>query len=173
MELFTIEGQQLTPTAFALADGILGKLWEEDKSPKKEDALSFFKYIYLSKDPRSQYYGFQDQEARAIQSVWGEKKKIPGNVKKAADYYYDLVTNGDPLYRMFEAAKIGLYKVEEYFKNVDFSADDAPRISDLTRALKDVSDLVTAFDSLDQRVKQKTYESRKTRASRAVGRYEE
>lgn len=175
INIFELRNGKITITEATLTVASLRDVWESDKSVKKGAAMDVFHYIYHMYDPRSPYSGYadEDREASIRKNELKTKLRIGKQVKLAIDDYRRLLDEADPIFRLFKGAKHAVYKLETYFSEVDPSKEGF-KVSDLTRALKDIGDLIKSYTALEEQVVEKAaISSTKTRGSREINPYEQ
>lgn len=122
------------------------KIWEEDRSQAKKTATDKLKFIWFYCDWESPYYKNYPEDIRgkmiALDVLKEKDYKTPKDVLQAIDKYKELYTT--PEMRLIEGAQIAIFKMENFYKNVNFDEDDIKKVSDaiiampkMVQALKD------------------------------------
>lgn len=130
----------------ALTISPFDKIWEDDKTQAKKSAIEKLKFVWFYCDWESPYYKNYAEDTRAKMialDVLKEKSyKIPSDVHQAISKYVELYTT--PEMRLVDAAQIAVFKMEQFYKNVNFQEDDIKKVSDsiiampkLVQAIKD------------------------------------
>jgi hypothetical protein len=106
------------------------EIWEKDRSKNKEKATKDITYIWFYSDFDSPYFEYESSERTAliIDQVLQDKEYKPSPlVLKAIERYQEL--NTSPSMRLLESAYSAIFKMQDYFNNVDFSEDDVDKVS--------------------------------------------
>lgn len=172
--IFEVRNGKLTLTEDALSYKALRAIWDDDSSDKKEKAMDAFYYIYHTLDPRSGYAGMKEEHRE--ESV--KRNELRAGFKKTKlieagyQFYKMMIYDADPIFPLVQAAKGAVYKLEQYYNNVD-PHDEKFKITDLTKTLKDMSGLIKSYQELEVQVTEKAkVATTRTRANREINPFE-
>ena len=175
MKLLNYDNFELKVSEEALLIRPIRKLWNQDRSEKKEKFFQQMSYLYFMVDPRSTYSYLLDKEARKQAII--EQEGLPANFKpsellqEAMDIYAKhTITISQGLLR---DSMVAANKVSEFLRTVDLNAVDdkgRPRyqVSTITAALKNVDGIITTIQSLTKKVEQEITEQNKNKGSQAL-----
>lgn len=123
VNLFKYQNNDVTITPEALGISPFKEIWKRDRNRNKRKALAELMYIYHLCDFRSHYKSFNDtdRERKAKEDVLGEYK-VDGLVKEGINKYKELSTTRSMM--LLDDANVGVDKLREYFKDVDFLQQD-------------------------------------------------
>jgi hypothetical protein len=172
MRLIQIENFELQVTPEALLVKPIRRLWNADRSAKKEVFYQQMSYMYHMVDPRSGYSYITNEEERREAII--EQEGLPSDFKPnqyledAMKIYKKLTTTMSQ--ELLNAALIGAAKVSEFLKEVDLNDEDDKgrpkyQVSSITAALKNVEGIVTSLQNLQKKVDTEIQESSKARGS--------
>lgn len=156
IKLFTYEGYKFTisPEAFALAP--FRKIWNRDRSEKKEQAYMELGYIYFFCDPRSDYMYHVDETDRndAIKEGEGLPKswKPDRIIQEAIDFYLSFKTVSMFL---LEDTRLLANKLRMYLRDIDLNeTDDKGKpihtLNTVTSTIKQIPELLSSLDKAEK-----------------------
>jgi len=123
--LLEIKNGLLTISPEALMIKEFKKIWNRDRSNKKDKALKELAYIYHVTDYQSVYRNFHidTRESKIILDIFDDRQWKPDNeIHEALNKYMDLQTTLSM--QLLNDVELGLTKLRDYFKDVDFADDD-------------------------------------------------
>ena len=138
MQLFQINEQykiDIDPVAYTLIP--FKKIWDRDKSKDKSKARKELAFIYFSIDYKSDFYNIPEVEQREIEvikHIFEKEEWSPDKVIKEAQEFYKERQKTFSLV-LLENALLGLGKLSEYFRTIDFTEYDPKKFADTVRQL--------------------------------------
>ena len=175
MKLIKLEEFQIKLSDEALLIRPIRRLFNQDRSEKKEKFYQQLSYLYFMVDPRSTYAYLLDEEERkqAIIDQEGLDPNFkPSELLKEAMEIYKKHTI-TPSQMLLESALISAEKVSKFLRDVDlYEEDDKGRpkyqVSQITTALKNVEGIVTSLQNLQKKVDQEVNEQGKARGTQEL-----
>ena len=175
MKLIKVENYSLSISDEALLVKPIRKLWNQDRSEKKERFYQQMSFLYFFTDPRSSYAYMLDDEERkqAIVEQEGlEPDFQPSPLLKEAMEVYKKHTI-TPSQRLLENALISADKVGQFLRDVDLTEKDDKgkplyQVSAITAALKNVEGIVTSLQNIQRKVEQEISEQGKARGTQEL-----
>ena len=126
MKLFAYKDFQVTISEEALILKPFKKLWERDRSKKKEKAQQELGFIYFYCDPRSDYMFIVDEELRKEKIIEQEGLpktwKIDKDVQAAIDLYKYLTQSTASL--LLADTRVAVEKLREMLISIDLNEKD-------------------------------------------------
>lgn len=184
MELFIVENNIVRPTAEALLLEPFNAIWENDETPKKDIALKKFAYVefmcsYKKSNP---FVGYTDETLRSqkiLEAINMDNTLLDEKaIVDAMKLYITLQEEASPSLRFYKSAVEASEKMIEFFENFDLMAVNSRtgnllyKPADITRALKDVNEILKTMTSLKEKVYQELYEDSKAKGGREVNYFE-
>lgn len=149
-------------------------IWNRDKSKGKEHANQELAYVYHTTDFQSIYRHFHSstREAKIRLDIFGDRKWEPDEiVVEAQKKYRDLQTTLSM--QLLNEAEKGLEKLQDYFRDVDFSEDDEGKSAkNFIANVKQLGELVKGMKSLREEVEKELVDQMQLRGGSSVGRRE-
>ena len=158
------------------------------KQYPKEDAITIFSYIFFSysHSKKNIFLGYSEQERplKVISSLSGsdetlEMLKNPTElIINAAKRLIQSEDEASPSMAYYKSALVAAQKMQDFFNTFDIRQKNlktgAPfyKPSDITRALKETSDVLRTLQSLREKVEQESFEESRARKQRKVNRFE-
>jgi len=165
MKLIEISNYELKVADEALLQRPIRRLWNADRSQRKESFYQQISYLYNMVDPRSPYSYILDMEERSQTII--KEEALPENFRpseflvEAMRWYreHTITISQKLLNDCLAAAK----KVGEFLRDVDLSEEDDKgkpkyQVSNITAALKNVEGIVTTLQNLQRKVDQELKE---------------
>jgi len=150
------------------------KVWMRDRSQKKERALKELAYIYHSNDYQSLYrsYHIDEREPKILRGVMDDPNWRPDvEIILAAEKYRELQTTLSM--QLLEDVELGLAKLRDYFKDVDFADDDnGVAAKNFIANVKAMGDLVKGMKSLKDEVEKELVDNMQLRGRSEIGQRE-
>lgn len=179
MKLFKFEGYKITIAPEALALVPFKKIWNRDKTIKKEKAIAELSYIYFMADPRSDYQYIVDDESRKESIKEGEG--LPKNwepdtlVLKALEFYKTFKPTSALL---LEDTRVAVDKLRTLLKEIDLGAlDDKGKpiytLNTITATIKQIPSLVKDLNDAEAAIAKEIAQSNKVRGSQEKSMYED
>lgn len=176
MKLIRYEDYELKLADEAFLVRPFRKLFNQDRSEKKEQFWRQMSYLYFMVNPASSYSYILDTAERARTII--EQEGLPEDFKpspllvEAMDIYRRLTTT--PSKELLEAAMTAARTVSSFLKdpNILRELDDKgkPRhsVSEITRALKDVEGIVSSLQNLQKKIEQELEDEGKARGGQEL-----
>ena len=175
MRLISVENYELKVADEALLIKPIRRLWNQDRSDRKEKFYQQMSYMYYVYSPASTYSYIIDEEERKRAVI--EQEGLPSNftpskqLEEAIEIYkkHTITVSQD----LLNASMVGAAKVSEFLRNVNLNAvDDKGRpkyqVSSITAALKNVEGIVSSLQTLQKKVEQELEENGKARGSQEL-----
>jgi hypothetical protein len=127
--LFDLKDNQVVIKPESLLIYPFSELWKRDKSKTKESATKDIKYVWFYCDFDSPYFNYEDDERALLikeQVLEDTKYKTDELVNKSIERYKELHLT--PSMRMLDAAYTAIFKMDKYFKDIDFDNDDIDKV---------------------------------------------
>lgn len=176
--LFKITENTVYPNEESLFIPEVKKIWERDKSPKKETALKELAYCefmtsYLRSNP---FRGYSDdiKEFKIKKEIIRDDKWKPDKeVLSLIAYIDNLQEEGSDYYTLLKATLIAKTKIEKLFKSADLEAVNDKggllyKPKDFTSAMLDVDKCITSLAKLRKQVEEDLFEITKNRAGKEI-----
>lgn len=176
MKLITVENYELQVAPEALLIRPIRRLWNADRSQRKESFYQQMSYLFFMVDPRSSYSYMLDYEERSKAII--EQEGLPEDFKPSEHlieamriYKEHTVT---PSQKLLTSALKAANTVSEFLENPNIlkEEDDKHRpkyqVSTITAALKNVEGIVTTLQNLQKKVEQELEDDGKARGSQEL-----
>jgi len=129
-------------------------VWKSDKTKAKEKALKELAYIYHTTDYQSIYRNYHPdtREGKIKLDIFGDKEWTPTpTIILAQDKYAQLQTTLSM--ELLYDVEIGITKLRDYFKDVDFDDDEKGQAAkNFIANVKSMGDVVKGVKSLREEV---------------------
>jgi hypothetical protein len=169
--LIALENNILRISPEALVVKEFHDIWKRDKTKTKGRALKELAYIYHSTDYQSIYRNYHpsNRESKIKLDVFGDKEHpLDSLIILAKDKYVELQTTLSM--ELLADAEIGLTKLRDYFRDVDFSEDESGTVAKNFMAnLKQLGDVVKGMKSLREEVEKELSDSMQLRGGSTIG----
>jgi hypothetical protein len=145
-------------------------LWLADKTKDKSNATKDIHYIWYFTDFDSPYFEYDDLEKTKLikeQILEDIKYKPSKEVLDAIRVYQEL--NNTPTIQLLEAANGAIFKMKEYFKDIDFSEDDIDKVS---RAVTNMPKMIEAINKAKELCRKEKAETTRNRGGYSEGLFE-
>lgn len=182
MDIFVIENNVAKPSVDILLIHPFDKIWEDDKSKGKGEAIKDFTFIhfYCSPMKSNPYRGYDDEERinRIISGSLNNEYEPSNIVWEAIEVYTKkFLKEASFSYQYLIAAKKGAEKMIDFFTNCDLdertkSGGVVYKPTDLTRGLADIENVLKNFQSLEKRVNEELVNRKGTTKDRTINEYE-
>lgn len=176
MKLIKYEDFQIKLADEAFLVRPIRRLFNADRSERKEQFWRQMGYMYFMINPASSYSYILDLEERSEEII--KQEGLPDDfrptelLKEAMEFYRTMTIT--PSQELLQSALIGAKKVGDFLRDVDLSEEDDKgkpkyQVSTITSALKDVEKIVSTLQSLQAKVEQELEEQAgKARGSQAL-----
>lgn len=147
------------------------EIWKRDKSKDKSKAYKEITYIWFYIDFDSPFFEYTEEQRHQTicEDVLGEKNfKIDSLLKNGIESYKKFSIT--PSMRMLESQYNTIYKMEEYFKNVDFAEDDIDKV---TKAIINVPKLMEALNQAKEICKKEQQSGERVIGNKTKGMFED
>tara|TARA_R110000868_G_scaffold380468_2_gene646488 strand:+ start:207 stop:725 length:519 start_codon:yes stop_codon:yes gene_type:complete len=171
MKLLTIDSNgklEIIPELLGISP--FSEIWSLDKTKTKEEAYKNCKYIWFFADYDSPYFQYseEDRHKYIITDVIKDAKYKPSKeVEKGIVKYTQL--NTTPAMKLLESAYGAIFKMDDYFKNVDFAEDDIDKV---TRSIIAMPKMIAAINEAKELCKKEQSSGIKVRGGASTGLYE-
>jgi hypothetical protein len=185
MDLFKVEGTLVVPTEHALLIPPYSDMWNEDKSPNKEEAKRKFAYIELncSYKKSNPFKGYNDEvrKQKVGEAVYREDYTTfveDEQIIEGMKLYHTLRIEAAPTLQYYLSAKAGAEKMMAWLDTFDMEETNArtglplykPR--EITSALKDTYDVMKTLNALEEKVYEQIFESVRTKGGKEINHFE-
>ena len=131
------------------------KIWNRDRSTKKDKALKELAYIYHSGDYQSIYrnYHIDTRDAKIKLDIFDDRQWTPDKfINEALDKYRVLQTTLSM--ELLADVELGLSKLRDYFRDIDFAEDDTNGVAakNFIANVKSMGELVKGMKTLKDEV---------------------
>lgn len=183
MGLFTMEGQRVIPNPETLLIEPFSSIWEQDGSPRKDVAFEQLKFIefYCSFSKSNPFFNYTDISEREAALVIHFKRDVkaesPVLINSAIDFY-NAQMDKLPSMQFYRSSLSAARKLAVFFDTFDMKAVN-PRTgtplykpAEITRALKETSDIIKTLQSLEKQVMQEMADFGKGKGGREINFFE-
>lgn len=152
-------------------------IWEADTTKEKEEAIKLISYIFYLVDNKSPYMGYPEEKRRENiikdyirDSKFKESKILKEAIDKYREYNKTLSSS------LLESVKHLLYKLEGYYKSIEFDPEGDPEFEQkkAEAAQKSVGSIGKTLDSLiqlEERVKKEVTQKSSVRGNAQMGQF--
>ncbi len=175
MKLIQIENYELSVAPEALLIKPIRRLWNQDRSERKEKFYQQMSYMYFMVDPRSTYSYIIDNDERKQAII--EQEGLPKDFQPS-----QLLCDAMEIYEkhtktvsqdLLEASLRGAKKVADFLRDVNlYDEDDKGKpkyqVSTITAALKNVEGIVQSIQTLQKKVEQEIADNGKARGTQEL-----
>ena len=145
-------------------------MWTRDKSQKKDKALSELAYIYHTADYQSIYrnYHIDTRQSKIKLDIFDDRQWTPDSpVNECLNKYRDLQTTLSM--QLLNDVEVGLAKLRNYFKDVDFKDDEnGTAAKNFIANVKAMGDMIKSHKSLRDEVEKELVDSMQLRGRSVV-----
>ena len=175
MKLITVENFELKVADEALLIRPIRRLWNADRSERKEKFYQQMSYLYFMVSPQSTYSYILDLDERSKTII--EQEGLPHDFQPS-----QFLTEAMQIYRqhtvtvsqkLLNDALIGADKVGKFLREVDLNEEDDKgkpkyQVSTITAALKNIEGIVSTIQNLQKKVEQELEDSGKARGTQEL-----
>lgn len=182
MDLFIIEEQIVKPNPQALLIPVFAKIWERDKTKKKERAIKEFSYLEFMCSFRktNPFIGYEkhEREVKLGITLFGDADYKPDEeIKAAMAYYTVLQEDSSSSLKMYKAVVNANEKLIDFANTVNLKETDAKgtpkwKPSDITSITSKAYENIKSLQLMREKVEQELFESAKTRSNREINHFE-
>jgi hypothetical protein len=184
MSLFIVEKLKVMPHPSTLLIYPFKDMWEADTTVNKDVALLKFAYIEFmcSYDKSNDFIGYEieDRPNKIIAAIDrnNEYSFMDDNLIAAGiKMYKELQNDASPSIRLYEASLNASDKLVTFFDTLNMaertkSGTPVFKPADITRALKDVNDVLKTLSSLKTTIHQELIEAAKGKGGRTINFFE-
>ena len=168
--LINITNGLLTISPEALVIKEFKKIWNRDRSTKKDKALKELAYVYHTTDYQSIYrnYHIDTRDSKIKLDIFDDRQWTPDSiVNEAINKYRDLQTTLS--IQLLEDVEFGLTKLRNYFR--DFEPDDGDngtQAKNFIANVKQMGDLVKGLKALKDEVEKELTDSMQLRGGSII-----
>lgn len=184
MELFEMVNNRAIPNMHVVLIEPFLTIWNEDTSPGKGEAIDIFSYVELLCSPKKSnpFSGYSEMErpAKVREEVWGDANynhpKV-GQIINAVLTYKKFLVDSSESYSLYLSATNAADKLKLYLDTVNLNERTnggaaVTKPADITRAIKEVPDVIRSLQGLKEKVNTELAEASKTRNQREIGLFE-
>lgn len=181
MNLFEIQNNALSFSPVALALEPFKKLWDRDKSKKKEKATAELAAVYYYADMKSDFSDILDNEEKLKQVLiylpdLGESWEPDELFNQAVEFYKE--RSNTVTTKLLEDSQVGLNKIGKYLRNVDLLAlDDKGRpiynAKQYADTQKQLGDIIASHNKLEEQVKKEQISKKNSIGSKEKNMFED
>ena len=175
MKLIKFENYELKVADEALLVRPIRRLFNADRSERKEKFFQQMSYLFFMVDPRSSYSYILDYDERHKAIV--KQEGLPDDFRpseflvEAMQIYKQHTTTVSQ--KMLESALVSADKVSRFLRDVDLHEEDDKgrpkyQVSTITAALKNVEGIVSTLQNLQKKVEQELEEQGKARGTQEM-----
>lgn len=184
VDIFEIRNNLAYPTVHTLLVEPFKTIWEQDTTHNKGEAIRAFTYVDLVCNMRKSnpFASCSEKErpAKVRKQVWGDENYKPDNVLQiieAVIVYKSFLTEASASYQLYCSAMKAVDSVKEFLDGVDLTERTKAgtavyKPTDITRAVKEVPEVIKSLQALKETVNSELQEASKTRNQRQIGIYE-
>lgn len=183
MEILEIKNNVVQPTPEILMIKEFAAIWDRDKSKRKNKAIQEMSYVgAMCSRAKSNPFREYDEEIKSekvIQAVIKEEGWQPDSViEDAITWYKDWQQKASVSIRYYEANLQALEKtitfltVELDYTEKTNAGNPVYKFTDVTRGIKEASNVLKSLNTLRKQVEEELYESAKTKGDKEINHYE-
>jgi hypothetical protein len=175
MRLITVENYELSVAPEALLIKPIRRLWNQDRSDRKEKFYQQMSYMYFMVDPRSTYSYIMNEEERRKTII--EQEGLPSNFKpseflqEAMEIYKKHTITVSQ--KLLSDALVSANTVGTFLRTVDLMEEDDKgrpkyQVSQITAALKNLEGIINTIQTLQKKVEQEIADNGKARGTQEL-----
>ena len=175
MKLIQLDNYELTVAPEALLIRPIRRLWNQDRSERKEKFYQQMSYMYFMVSPQSTYSYILDLDKRS--KVIIEQEGLPSDFRPS-----EILIEAMKVYKehtrtvsqeLLESSLIGAKKVSDFLRNLDLTEEDDKgrakyQVSTITAALKNIEGIVQSIQTLQKKVEQELVDNGKARGTQEL-----
>ena len=175
MRLINVENYELTVAPEALLIRPIRRLWNQDRSERKEKFYQQMSYLYFFTDPRSTYSYILNEEEKKQAII--EQEGLPSNFKPSSFlleameiYKKHTITVSQ---KLLSDALVAADTVGTFLRTVDLTEEDDKgrpkyQVSQITAALKNLEGIINTIQTLQKKVELEIADNGKARGSQEL-----
>lgn len=182
MGLFQVEGNKVLPHPQTLLISPFKDLWEDDETEKKDKALEQFAYIEFlcSFQKTNPFFNYTDLDERRDALIKYFKREVETDspfIVEAIVFYNDQI-DSLPSMKFYKSSLNAARKLATFFDTFQMTAVNARtgnplyKPAEITRALKETSDIIKTLQALEAQVMQEIVEAGKGKGGREINIFE-
>lgn len=152
------------------------RLFNADRSERKEQFWRQVSFMYFMVNPASSYSYILDMDERAAEII--RQEGLPEDfrpnemLREAMEVYRKMTIT--PTQKLLESSLIAADTVSKFLRNPDILTEEDDKgkpkhtVSEITKALKDVEGIINSLQSQQKKVEQELEESGKARGSQEL-----
>lgn len=175
MKLINVENFELQVAPEALLIRPIRRLWNADRTGRKESFYQQMSYLYFTTDPRSSYSYILDDEERSKAVI--EQEGLPEDfkpsqfLKEAIEIYKKHTIT--PSQKLLSDALVAANSVGTFLRTVDLTEEDDKgrpkyQVSQITAALKSLEGIVSTIQNLQKKVESEVADAGKARGTQEL-----
>ena len=175
MKLITVDNYELKVADEALLCRPIRRLWNADRTDRKEKFYQQMSYLYFTTDPRSSYSYILDDEERSKAVI--EQEGLPEDfkpsqfLKEAMEIYKKHTIT--PSQKLLSDALVAANSVGTFLREVDLTEEDRNgkpkyQVSQITAALKSLEGIVSTIQNLQKKVESEVADAGKARGTQEL-----
>jgi len=175
MRLITVENYELSVAPEALLIKPIRRLWNQDRSDRKEKFYQQMSYMYFMVDPRSTYSYIMNEEERRKAII--EQEGLPADFKpsgflqEAMEIYKKHTITVSQ--KLLSDALVSANTVGTFLRTVDLMEEDDKgrpkyQVSQITAALKNLEGIINTIQTLQKKVEQDIADNGKARGTQEL-----
>lgn len=175
MKLISVENFELKVAPEALLIRPIRRLWNQDRTGKKEHFYQQISYLYFMVSPQSSYSYILDYNERSKTII--EQEGLPEDFKPS-----ELLVEAMKVYeqhtvtvsqKLLKDALVAANTVGTFLRTVDLTEEDRNgkpkyQVSQITAALKNLDGIISTIQSLEKKVSQELEEQGKARGTQEL-----
>ena len=175
MKLISVENFELKVAPEALLIRPIRRLWNQDRTGKKEHFYQQISFLYFMVSPQSSYSYILDYNERSKTII--EQEGLPEDFKPS-----ELLVEAMKVYeqhtvtvsqKLLKDALVAANTVGTFLRTVDLTEEDRNgkpkyQVSQITAALKNLDGIISTIQSLEKKVSQELEEQGKARGTQEL-----
>lgn len=175
MKLIQVENFELQVAPEALLIRPIRRLWNADRTERKEKFYQQMSYLYYCCDPRSTYSYILDDKERSAAVI--EQEGLPSDFKpsefleEAMEIYKKHTMTVSQ--KLLSDALVAANTVGTFLRTVDLTEEDDKgrpkyQVSQITAALKNLEGIINTIQTLQKKVEQEIVDNGKARGTQEL-----
>ena len=175
MKLIEVENYELKVAPEALLVRPIRRLWNQDRSERKEKFYQQMSYLFFMVSPQSTYSYILDLDERSRMII--EQEGLPSDFRpsellvEAMRVYKDHTTTVSQ--KLLQDALVAADTVGTFLRTVDLTEEDDKgrpkyQVSQITTALKNLEGIINTIQTLQKKVEQEIVDNGKARGTQEL-----
>lgn len=172
MRIIDLVDDKIVISAEALCISPFEEIWKADKTKAKSVATNQIKYIWFYSDFESPYFVHPEKERHTMivnDVIKDGGFKSDKTIQKAIEKYTELHLT--PAMRMLDAANSIIFKMEQYFRDVDFNKEDDPE--KIQKMMIAMPKTVASLNDAKKQCQSESLSGSKVRGNADIGMFED